>query len=188
MPCPTSPRLRFDELGRDDADFILRLTNSEGWLRYIGDRGVRSREDAIRYIEDGPRRLYREHGYGLWRISRLDDPAPMGLCGLVRRDSLPGPDLGFAFLPEFWGAGYAREAAKASLDFAREQVRLPSLLAICQTDNAASLKLLEAIGFTRVEQFTHADGHRLWRLQAAWKRADATDTEVMCTAAATPDP
>ncbi|SDD45926.1 GNAT family N-acetyltransferase [Aquimonas voraii] len=187
MPCPTSPRLRFDELDPDDADFILRLTNSEGWLRYIGDRGVRSREDAIRYIEDGPRRLYRECGYGLWRISRIDDRTPMGLCGLVRRDSLPGPDLGFAFLPEFWGAGYAREAAQASLDFAREQLRLPSLLAICQTDNAASLKLLEAIGFTRVEPFTQEDGHQLWRLEVAWTRADATDREVVGTAAAALD-
>lgn len=165
MPCPTSPRLRFDELSPDDADFILRLTNSEGWLRYIGDRGVRSRDDAIRYIEDGPRRLYRESGYGLWRISRIDDPTPMGLCGLVRRDSLPGPDLGFAFLPEFWGQGYAREAAEATLAFVRDALQLPGLLAICQQDNAASLGLLAHLGFRHVERFRHSDGLTLCKLE-----------------------
>jgi ribosomal-protein-alanine N-acetyltransferase len=165
MPYPTSPRLRFDELGPDDADFILRLTNSEGWLRYIGDRGVRSREDAIRYIEDSPRRLYRDHGYGLWRISLIDDPTPMGLCGLVRRDSLPGPDLGFALLPEFWGQGYAREAAEATLGFVRDTLLLPGLLAICQQDNAASLGLLEGLGFARIGTFANADGKPLCKLE-----------------------
>lgn len=165
MPCPTSPRLRFDELTEADAGFILRLTNSEGWLRYIGDRGVRSHDDAIRYIEDGPRRLYREYGYGLWRISRLDDPTPMGLCGLVRRDSLPGPDLGFAFLPEFWGRGYAREAAEASLAFVRDTLQLPGLLAICQQDNAASLALLAHLGFRQIELFQHGDGLTLCKLE-----------------------
>ena len=165
MPCPTSPRLRFDELTEADAGFILRLTNSEGWLRYIGDRGVRSHDDAIRYIEDGPRRLYREYGYGLWRISRLDDPTPMGLCGLVRRDSLPGPDLGFAFLPEFWGRGYAREAAEASLAFVRDRLELPGLLAICQQDNAASLALLAHLGFRQIELFEHGDGLTLCKLE-----------------------
>jgi len=165
MPCPTSPRLCFDELTEADAGFILRLTNSEGWLRYIGDRGVRSHEDAIRYIEDGPRRLYREHGYGLWRISRLDEPTPMGLCGLVRRDSLPGPDLGFAFLPEFWGRGYAREAAEATLAYVRDTLQLPGLLAICQQDNAASLALLAHLGFRQIELFQHGDGLTLRKLE-----------------------
>ncbi len=165
MPCPTSPRLRFDELTEADAGFIVRLTNSEGWLRYIGDRGVRSHDDAIRYIEDGPRRLYREYGYGLWRISRPDDPTPMGLCGLVRRDSLTGPDLGFAFLPEFWGHGYAREAAEASLAFVRDTLELPGLLAICQLDNAPSLALLAHLGFRQIELFQHGDGLTLCTLE-----------------------
>lgn len=165
MPCPTSARLRYDELDTDDADFILELTNSEGWLRYIGDRGIRTLDDARRYIDDGPRTLYRTHGYGLWRISRTDDPTPIGLCGLVRRNSLPGPDLGFAFLPAFWGAGYAREAACACLDFAREVLQLRELLAICQPDNAASLRLLEALGFERVERFRADTGPELWKLR-----------------------
>lgn len=164
MLTPSSARLRFDELTDDDAGFILRLTNSEAWLRYIGDRGVHSLGDACRYIEEGPRTLYRTHGYGLWRISRIDDPAPMGLCGLVRRDTLPGPDLGYGFLPEFWGAGYAREAAQATIDFARDALKLPELLAICQQDNAASLKLLEGLGFKRLEIFRHDDGHQVWKL------------------------
>lgn len=151
MPCPASPRLQFDELTDADAEFILKLTNSEAWLRYIGDRGVRSLDDARRYIEDGPRRLYREHGYGLWRITRADASAPMGLCGLVRRDSLPGPDLGFALLPDFWGQGYAREAARATLDFAREHLSLRELFAISQPNNAASLALLERLGFRHIE-------------------------------------
>lgn len=164
MPCPTSPRLQFDELTADDAEFILRLTNSEAWLRYIGDRGVHSLADARRYIEDGPRTLYREHGYGLWRISRREDPTPMGLCGLVLRDSLPGPDLGYGFLAEFWGRGYAREAAQAAVDFARDRLQIPELLAICQQDNAASLALLTHLGFRPIELFPHSDGHTLCKL------------------------
>jgi RimJ/RimL family protein N-acetyltransferase len=165
MPCPSSPRLRFDELSANDAGFILELTNSDGWLRYIGDRGIRTLDDAQRYIDEGPRTLYRTLGYGLWRISRLDDPTPIGLCGLVRRDSLPGPDLGFAFLPAFWGAGYAREAAGACLDLARGALQLRELLAICQPDNAASLRLLEALGFERIERFRHDAGPELWKLR-----------------------
>lgn len=168
MACPTSPRLRFDELGAEDADFILRLTNSEGWLRYIGDRGVRGHDDALRYIDEGPARLYREYGYGLWRISRIENPTPMGLCGLVRRDSLPGPDLGFAFLPEFWGQGYAREAAEATLAFARDTLGLPALLAICQPDNAASLALLAHLGFRHMQALEHGDGSRLCTLERAF--------------------
>ncbi len=166
MPCPASPRLQFDELTDADAEFILRLTNSEAWLRYIGDRGVHSLDDARRYIEDGPRTLYREHGYGLWRISRLDDPTPIGLCGLVRRDSLPAPDLGYAFLPEFWGRGYAREAARATLEFVREHLPLRELFAICQQDNAASLALLEHLGFRHTGAMEVGEGEttlcKLW--------------------------
>jgi ribosomal-protein-alanine N-acetyltransferase len=173
MPCPSSPRLRFDELSANDTDFILQLTNSEGWLRYIGDRGIRTPDDACRYIDEGPRTLYREHGFGLWRISRLDDPTPMGVCGLVKRDSLPGPDLGFAFLPAFWGAGYAREAASACLAFAREALQLRELLAICQPDNAASLRLLEALGFERVERFRHDTGPELWKLRRSLGQSPA---------------
>jgi ribosomal-protein-alanine N-acetyltransferase len=147
MPVLRTERLDLCELEPSDAHFILRLTNTEGWLRYIGDRGVRSEDDAREYIERGPRAMYAQHGHGLWRIDRREDGRAIGMCGLIRRDSLPAPDLGFALLPEFAGLGYAREATVACIEFARERFGWPRLLAIVQADNQASLRLLRGLGF-----------------------------------------
>lgn len=167
MPVLRTERLDLCELEPSDADFILRLTNTEGWLRYIGDRGVRSEDDALAYIERGPRAMYAQHGHGLWRINRREDGSAIGLCGLIRRDSLPAPDLGFALLPEFAGLGYAREAAVACIDHARERFGWPRLLAIVQADNRASLRLLRGLGFVEApsdETRTSADAVPLLRL------------------------
>ena len=140
-------RLQLRELTVADAPFILTLLNDAAWIRFIGDRGVRTIEDAVAYIERGPRASYAQHGFGLWLVELSDDATPIGMCGLIRRDSLPGPDLGFAFLPAFRSQGYAFEAASAVREFARSRVRLPSLLAIVDPANGPSIRLLKKLGF-----------------------------------------
>lgn len=145
----SAARLRLLPFTLEDAPFILELVNDPDWLRYIGDRDVRSLDDARRYLREGPIASYARNGFGLLRVALADTAEPIGMCGLVRRDTLPGPDLGFAFLPRHRGRGYAREAVDAVLRDARERLRLPTVLAIANADNARSIALLERAGFVR---------------------------------------
>lgn len=139
-------RLVLRRLCTDDAPFILDLVNDPDWLRYIGDKGVHNLDDARGYIEKGPLEMYRRVGFGLWRVEVKADAVPIGLCGLIRRDTLPDVDLGFAYLPQFRGQGYGREAARATLDYGRDVVGLKRIVAITSPDNDASGRLLEAAG------------------------------------------
>ena len=139
-------RLRLRRLVLDDAPFILRLVNEPSWLRFIGDRGVRNLDEARQYITGGPQRLYSAYGFGLFLVESRDDGQALGLCGLIKRDTLPDVDIGFAFLPEHWGRGYAREAAAATLRYARERHGLARVVAITSLDNTASGRVLEAVG------------------------------------------
>src|SRR5512135_1445325 len=140
-------RLRLRPLVERDSAFILELVNDPAWLRYIGDRGVRTLADANRYIVDGPQRSYALHGFGLMLVERREDGTPIGLCGLIRRESLPDVDLGFALAPVARGHGYAVEAARATLEQARSVHRLTRIVAITTPDNAASQSVLERLGF-----------------------------------------
>ena len=142
-----TPRLLLRELTADDAPFILTLLNDPAWIQFIGDRGVRSLEDAEAYIERGPRASYARHGFGLDIVTLAESGTPIGICGLLKRDSLPEPDLGFAFLPGYRSQGYAFEAASAVRDFARGSLHLSGLLAIVHPANTASIRLLEKLGF-----------------------------------------
>jgi RimJ/RimL family protein N-acetyltransferase len=108
---------------------------------------VRSPEDARRYIEQGPMKMYAERGFGLWLVERKSDGAPLGICGLVKREQLEDVDLGFAFLPRYWSQGYAYESAQGVLDYARAFVGLERVVAITSPDNHASSRLLEKLGF-----------------------------------------
>ncbi len=135
----------------DDARFILTLLNEPSFLRYIGDKQVRNLEDARQYILNGPVATYERHGFGLCLVELRDSHTPIGMCGLLKREELPEPDIGFAFLPDFWNKGFAFEAAAAVLQDARERLRLQRLLAITSLDNEASIKLLQRLGF-RFEQ------------------------------------
>ena len=139
-------RLRLRRLDADDASFVLRLVNEPSWLRFIGDRGVHDLDGARRYIADGPQHQYARYGFGLFLVERRGDALPLGMCGLIKRDTLPDVDIGFAFLPEHWSQGYAREAAEATLQYARDRHRLPRVIAITSLDNVASGRLLERIG------------------------------------------
>jgi ribosomal-protein-alanine N-acetyltransferase len=160
-------RLILRRLTVADALFIRVLLNDPDWLRYIGDRGVRTLEDARAYIRNGPSRMYETYGFGLYAVVRKEDEAPMGLAGLIKRDTLPEMDLGFAFLPAYRGRGYGREAARAVLAEAREAFGLKRILAITSLDNERSIKLLESLGFRfeRVIRQTPEDpGTRLFAL------------------------
>jgi RimJ/RimL family protein N-acetyltransferase len=141
-------RLTLRRLVPEDAPFILALLNQPSFIQFIGDRGVRNLEDARRYIETGPLASYARHGYGLFLTLRTDGQVPIGLCGLLRRDTLDDPDVGYAFLPEHWSQGYAYEAAVATLDYGRRVLGLGRIVAITAPENYRSIKLLEKLGLT----------------------------------------
>ncbi|KPL60152.1 GNAT family N-acetyltransferase [Rossellomorea vietnamensis] len=127
-----------------DAEFIKTLLNEPGWLNYIGDKGIRTIDDAKNYIENGPRAMYEREGFGLFLAERKDDRAPIGLCGLIKRDGLEDVDIGFAFLSDYQSQGYAYEAACATVEFAKEQ-GIKRLVAITTKDNESSSRLLEKL-------------------------------------------
>ena len=139
-------RLVLREVNINDADFILDLLNSKGWLQFIGDRNVRSLPDAEKYIADRIIKSYIDHGLGLYLVELKTSGTAIGLCGLIKRDTLEDIDIGFAFLPEYNGFGYAFEAAISTLQFAFESLEINRLVAITTPDNINSIKLLEKIG------------------------------------------
>lgn len=150
MPEPVivarTARLRLRELGHHDAAQVLALVNEPGWLAHIGDRGVRTHEDAQAYLRDGPLAMYARLGFGLWAVERHADDAWLGMCGLLKRDTLEHVDLGYALREVHHGQGYALEAARACVGLARERFRLERLLAIVSPGNVASIRLLGKLG------------------------------------------
>jgi RimJ/RimL family protein N-acetyltransferase len=139
-------RLNLRLLNAGDAEFILELLNDPSFLHNIGDKGVRTGAEAVRYIEQGPVDSYARHGFGLWLVELKNTGTPAGICGLVKRDALPDADIGYAFLPRFWSQGYAFEAADAVMKYALDALGLRRVLAITNPDNAGSIKVLEKIG------------------------------------------
>ena len=163
-------RLTLRHATSDDAEFMLRLLNEPSFIRFIGDRGVRTLDDAERYIADRLVGSYERHGYGLYVVERREEPGPIGICGLVKRDALPDADIGFAFLPEFWSAGYAYESAAAVKQHALSALGMARLLAITNDDNVASIRLVEKLGLAYVRMTELAPGEapvRLFALEAA---------------------
>ena len=136
--------LRWLEPG--DAAFILELLNQPSFLHFIGDRGVGTIEEARKYIRQGPGRSYAEQGFGLYMVELKDDLKPIGMCGLLRRETLEDVDLGFAFLPQFWGQGYAYESTKAVLAHGKADFDLKRIVAVTASDNQAAIRLLEKLG------------------------------------------
>jgi RimJ/RimL family protein N-acetyltransferase len=139
-----------------DAGFIVELVNDPAWLVYIGDKNIRSHDDAARYIEDGPGAMYRRAGFGLWLVG-LKDGTPIGMCGLIRRDDLDDVDLGFAFLPQYRRNGYAFEAAQRVLEHGRRELKLARIVAITVPANVASINLLRKLGFAREKTIVRSD-------------------------------
>lgn len=134
-------------LSTDDAGFILQLLNEPSWLRFIGDKGVRTMEDARNYILNGPMEMYSRLGFGLYLVELKEDGSSIGICGLIKRDSLEDVDVGFAFLPKYWGKGYAYEAASAVMEYGKRALGLNRIVAITSKENYVSGKLLEKLGF-----------------------------------------
>jgi [ribosomal protein S5]-alanine N-acetyltransferase len=141
-----TPRLSVRHLGSGDEPFILELLNQPSFIRNIGDRGVRSIEDATEYIRKGPAASYERFGFGLFHVALKDFGTPIGICGLLKRDSLDDVDIGFAYLERYWGQGYALEAAQAVMDFGWNTAGLKRIVAITATHNEASMRLLEKLG------------------------------------------
>jgi RimJ/RimL family protein N-acetyltransferase len=152
-------RLSLRRLTVDDAEFILALLNDPAFLHYIGDKKVRSLDDARQYILNGPVASYERHGFGLNCVELRESHTPIGICGLLKREELPDPDIGFALLPDFCKRGFAFEAAEAVLKDARN---LQRILAITSLDNEASINLLQRLGF-RFEEVVQLipDGEQL---------------------------
>lgn len=169
-----TPRLLIRQMDSAlDAEFICELLNSEGFLKYIGDRGVRTPEEAADFIETRYCQSYRDHGYGLYTVelseqTKNQNPkSKIGICGFVKRDTLAFPDLGFAFLPEFGGQGYALEAAEACMKFGKEELKFTEVLAIATQNNARSHSLLTKLGFEDsglTEQPHSVDPLKLFRI------------------------
>jgi RimJ/RimL family protein N-acetyltransferase len=141
-------RLILRHLSTADAEFILELLNDPSFIRYIGDKQVRTLDDARRYVLDGPVKSYETYGFGLNLVELKSDAKPIGICGILKRDTLPDPDIGFAFLPAYRNQGYAFEAADAVMKHARDVFKVNTILAITSPDNEASGKLLTKIGMT----------------------------------------
>jgi [ribosomal protein S5]-alanine N-acetyltransferase len=152
-------RLTLRRFTLDDAEFIFRLVNDPSWLRFIGDKNVRNLEDARRYLREGPLDMYERYGFGLYRVEENESGTAAGMCGLIKRDTLPDADVGYAFLPQFRGKGYAYEAAAGVLEYGHRAFGLRRILAIVSPDNASSIRVLEKAGmkFENLAEFRQGD-------------------------------
>lgn len=150
-------RLCIRHLTVDDAEFILGLLNEPSFLQFIGDKGVRTLDDSRNYLRTGPLASYKEHGFGLNLTLLADMKTPIGICGLLKRDTLDDVDLGFAFRPQFWRRGYAAEAAAAVLEHGKEEFGFRRIVAVTSPDNEGSAAVLLKLGF-RFERMVQLSG------------------------------
>lgn len=139
-------RLSLRQFNTDDADFILVLLNNPTWLLYIGDRNVKTVDDARHYLISGPIKSYHTNGFGLSLVSLKDNGTPIGMCGLIRRNGLEDVDIGFALLPQYAGKGYAYEIAAATMEYGKKKLGIEKIVAITSEDNTHSIKLLNKVG------------------------------------------
>ena len=151
-------RLILREFTVSDAKFIVELVNTPGWIEYIGDRNIKTKGQAKTYLENGPIKSYELNGFGLSLVELRNEKIPIGMCGILKRDQLNHPDIGFAFLPEYMGKGYALEMARATMDFAKGHLKIHTLLAITVPFNKGSIKLLEKVGMKFTKTFRFPEG------------------------------
>lgn len=147
MQIAVSSRMNLRHLNEKDAPFVLEIVNSPGWLRYIGDRGVRDLDGANRYIDKNVNN-YQVQGFGLYAMEMKDSGEVVGLCGLLKREYLPAVDIGYALLPQFEGRGLALEACKLVMDIAVTKLEMGTVFAIVTPANARSISLLEKLEFS----------------------------------------
>lgn len=147
-------RLELHKLTPADVDFIFELLNTPTWIKHIGDRGIKSLEHAADYIITGPMASYNKHGFGLWLMKLKTTQNPIGLCGLIKRDYLDDPDIGFALLPEYTGKGYATEAARGVMHLAFQELNLTKLLAFTSSDNQLSIAVIQKLGMKYMDMIS----------------------------------
>lgn len=154
-----TPRLKIRELTVDDAEFILALVNEPSFLTHIGDKGVRTLDDARRFILDGPWKRDQKPGYGQFAVELKSDGSPIGVCGLLYRMALDLTDIGFALFPTYWKQGLAYEAATAVMDYGRSTLGVEKIVALTSKENLASIALLEKLGmsFERIAKMSDDD-------------------------------
>ncbi|MCP4458773.1 MAG: GNAT family N-acetyltransferase [Cytophagales bacterium] len=150
-------RLILREFNLNDTEFILTLLNTKGFLEFIGDKNVRTLEDAEMYLEEGPMKSYKENGFGLWLVVLKDSMTPIGMCGFVKREWLDDIDIGFAFLSEYSGKGYAYEVASATMDYGKNTLGLNTVVAITDPSNNASKKLLTKLDLHFVKEIEESE-------------------------------
>ncbi len=167
MTVTETPRLRLRHLAATDAPFIRELMSDRDFIHSVGDRGVRTLEDARRYLSAGPLASYEQHGFGLCAVELKASDLAIGLCGLLRRETHPDVEVGFALLPGFRGQGYALEAARAALEFGSQALGLTRIVAITAPGNQASIRILEALGmrYERMVRFSDEGESRLFVLE-----------------------
>jgi len=146
MSIVKTDRLSLRKIDTDDAEFMLRLLNDPAFIQYVGDKKARDLESAKTYILEGPVESYQSYGYGLYLVETIDNRAPIGICGILKRDFLDHADIGFALIPEYREVGYAFEAAQATIELARSELKLPHNVAFTAANNTSSIKLLEKLG------------------------------------------
>lgn len=168
MIIATTARLRLRLMTERDAAFMLALLNDPSWLAMIGDRGVRTEQAARNYIRNGPMEMQARLGYSFYIVELKEEGTPVGMCGLAKRDYLDDPDIGFAFLPQFCGQGYAYESAVAVLDYARDELKLPRVLATTRPYNSSSAKLLNKLGLRFERRIPYPGGEGELMLFTTW--------------------
>jgi len=159
-------RLVLRKLTEADAPFILDLLNEPSFIESIGDKGVRDLADARAYIRLGPIASYVRFGFGLYLTLRKEGDTPIGICGLLKRDTLENADVGFAFRPDYWCRGYGFEAASATVAFGKQQLGLDRIVAITSVNNVGSMRLLEKLGMRCERTLSLAPGEATVQLFA----------------------
>ncbi len=146
-------RLILSEFSVNDAPFILEMLNDPGWLQFIGDRGIRTLEDAKDYIIEKLQKSFEEQSFGMLLVKLKDSEIPIGTCGLLKRDYLDDMDIGFAFLPAYRGKGYAFEAASATIEWGKKMLGVKRVLAFTDMNNRASIQLIKKLGMQYERNF-----------------------------------
>ncbi|PCI70110.1 MAG: GNAT family N-acetyltransferase [Gammaproteobacteria bacterium] len=164
-------RLLVRKFNHEDAEFIIQLLNEPSFIENIADKGIKNQQDAFKYLDDGPIASYKKFGFGLCMVELLPPAGsikasvPIGMCGLIKREELEDVDLGYAFLPNYCGRGYAEESAKMVLEMAKKQFNLNRVVAITKVGNQSSEKLLRKLGFNYEKLLTmYADENKYFSL------------------------
>jgi RimJ/RimL family protein N-acetyltransferase len=157
----TTERLIIRELVESDSAFVFELMNTEQWKHNIGERNIHELKDAENYIVNIYQKSYLQNDFGLYALIQKDNHEAIGICGILKRDTLQHPDIGFALLPRFFGQNYAFEAAQACLMYAKDTLQIPIIQAIVLPENLPSVRLLEKLGLKAIDNIINDNNEKL---------------------------